>query len=355
MSFLLACLFNRTRYAIISRFHELCTSCCHCQRKNKWHNDSIPYSYIWVTEIHVGMINNNSIYIVGFPKSGTVWLTRLICDGMQAPRASGMPGDEEKVKRTNAMLSLDEAAVPAIRHTHLLPHDLANYRNEECVLGIYIYRDLRDVLISGFMHKHSTEHEVLLTRRDETSLREALTDPWVVLKRKYWRHISRRSFGRFATLMCQEGWHPFGTWGEHIKQWRAHAAANTRSRIAFISYEELSNDTLRTLKKAIGVLGIEIPVHEQLVTVVERYSAERLLKARLSHDAVDRPLDAYAPGTLRKAIVGDYRNYMRRAEACLVENTNGKMLRDLGYVDNGNWINELLYEHDRLKAPQRQN
>jgi hypothetical protein len=287
---------------------------------------------------------SDSVFVIGFPKSGTTWLTRLVCDGLRARRASGMPGDEDQVKRTNAMLGLQSGDGTVVRKTHLLPGDLAAYLGEEAEWGLYVYRDLRDVLVSGFLFTHPDEHEDLLARGNGFALREALTTPWSSLKRSYWRWASRRAFGDFVGRVCREGWRPYGAWSEHIRQWQAHAAADARRRIVFVSYEDLRRDTLGELTRALEALDLEGAGHDELAAVVERHSAERM-KQRLQSPGAgageDDPYRWVSAGTLRKAVVGDFRNYMTRGDGQRVERTHGQMLRELGYVDSTDWIDEL--------------
>ena len=46
-------------------------------------------------------------------------------------------------------------------------------------------------------------------------------------------------------------------------------------------------------------------------------------------------------GTLRKGTIGDYRNYVKRADARLIDRTQGALLRELGYVNGPNWVDSL--------------
>jgi hypothetical protein len=285
--------------------------------------------------------DTDSIHIIGFPKSGTTWLCRLVCDTLRGWRAPGMPGAEEQAKRANIVQGLQPGVGPVVRHTHLLPPSLLEYRGTESITGIYIVRDFRDVLVSGFFFRHSTDHQALLAKHRPIDPAEVLAAPWTALKRQYWRRASRRAFRKFVSQICLEGWAPYGTWTQHVREWRAYATADPCSRIAFISYETLKTDTPGTLRRAFDVLAVEQPTQQRLAAAVERHSAKRthaLPRREETNGAARAGLDR---GNLRKGIIGDHRNYMTRTEAQLVQRTHGQLLRELGYIDDPDWVNTL--------------
>jgi hypothetical protein len=282
-------------------------------------------------------MGTHSIYVIGFPKSGTSWLTRLVCDGLGARRLPGMPGDDEHVARTNFVVGREAGDAPTVRKTHLLPRDLAEFTGEEPGTGIYVYRDLRDVLISGFLSCHPPEHGNLLARRGGSGLRDMLAAPWAALKRQYWRRVSRRSFRAFVAGMCQDGWPGYGTWSEHIRQWRDYASAAADRRFAFLSYEELRADTMGALARAFELIGTKRPSPGHLQAVVERFSAERIYRLRSAQRggaSISNADGILAASNLRRGIVGDHRCYTTAAETALILRTAGEMLRQLGYVDS---------------------
>jgi hypothetical protein len=280
-------------------------------------------------------MGTSSIYVIGFPKSGTSWLSRLVCAGLGAGRAPGMPGEETYVARANDMLG-QERGGPVVRKTHLLPQDLVEFTGEGARTGLYVYRDLRDVLVSGFLFSHPPEHERLLARSGGNGLPGALAAPWVALKRQYWRRVSRRAFREFISGVCRDGWSSYGTWSEHIRQWRDYAAAAADRRFAFLSYEELRRDTAGVLGRAFEFIGVQELAPDHLKAVVERFSAERVHALRRAQRAGVAVADAdriLVASNLRKGVVGDYRGYMTPADAALIRCPDSEMLCELGYVD----------------------
>lgn len=290
------------------------------------------------------MTINPPIFVIGFPKSGTNWLTRLVCEALQAPASPGMLDDAPHVEKLNAALGFGPGSGPVVCRTHLRPADLAEFMGAEATRGIYIYRDLRDVLISGFMYQRTADHEILLAKDGKLALRDVLSAPWSAMRRVYWRRVSRRAFSRFVTRMCSRGWGPFGGWSEHIAKWREYTATGSERRIVFISYEALTEDCAGVLEGALAALDLQLKAPGGIDAVVDSYTVKRLRNAESARAPVvgeGDPHHVRSVPTLRKGIVGDHSNFMTRSEARIVEQLHGAMLRELGYVEDSAWIRAL--------------
>lgn len=279
-------------------------------------------------------MSSRCLYVIGFPKSGTVWLSRMLCHALGGRIEVAMPDPGGAVGlRLGGGGGAGDG--PVIRWTHFTPSALSGFVSEEPETGIYIYRDFRDILVSGFLFTHTTDHEAFLARDASPGLGRALRSPVDAVKRHYWGHVSRRAFREFITRICMDGWKPFGGWSEHVRRWRDYSRADSNRVMAFVSYEALRQDTLPLLERTLETLEVEMPAQEKLVAAVEQNSVTRLrpvVAARRAQDHGNRPFRDPVAGTLRKGAVGDYLNYMTPADLRLVERTHGPMLRELGYL-----------------------
>ena len=117
-----------------------------------------------------------SIFIIGFPKSGNTWLTRLIADSLRMRVGSGMRVDDdfEIATSVNTQLGLPGVTDFTIRKTHFLPEVLKKVREEDMNKGVYIYRDFRDIVISSFFYKYGVNFEKDLQKRKKNLLGKSL-------------------------------------------------------------------------------------------------------------------------------------------------------------------------------------
>ena len=87
------------------------------------------------------MSKEAQIYVVGFPKSGNTWLLRILCDLCDANIDQGGV--------------VNRADYRANRQKTIIKMHFEDPNS--VILGgkvIYIVRDVRDVLVSGFFHTH---------------------------------------------------------------------------------------------------------------------------------------------------------------------------------------------------------
>jgi hypothetical protein len=83
---------------------------------------------------------DNSIFVIGFPKSGNTWLTRLLADCLNARAGSGMRlGDVSEIATSvNYQLKVAKKTEFIIRKSHYLPEVFKTVRKEKIRKAIYI-------------------------------------------------------------------------------------------------------------------------------------------------------------------------------------------------------------------------
>ena len=287
---------------------------------------------------------SQSIFIIGFPKSGNTWLTRLIADSLRMRVGSGMRVDDdfEIATSVNTQLGLPGVTDFTIRKTHFLPEVLKKVREEDMNKGVYIYRDFRDIVISSFFYKYGVNFEKDLQKRKKNLLGKSLA-----LARKMFyvsKGINLNELLLEHTITISKAWaDDVGSWSLHIHTWVDFNNNNSQKDIVFVSYEDLLSNTLKMIKEIINGLKIPMPSDEHLQDAITRQSIEQQKKyfESIPHK-IDIPQGKdYNIKFFRKGIAGDWKDYFTQEMGEIVEHYHGEMLRRFGYVQNKRWYQDI--------------
>jgi hypothetical protein len=171
---------------------------------------------------------------------------------------------------------------------------------------------------------------------------EHLTDEKVVILLRDPRDIAvsaAHHWGRSLeeTLHCMgKGLWPIphgGGWVKWVRSWLGKAHY-------ILCYRGLVNDTFRY------VLNITRAITEEKITVAhaQEVAARQSFTARVAYthqhgDSLNYGKD-FQLRFLRKGIVGDWQNHFTPLHRRLAEEYFGEMMRELGYTESEEWINE---------------
>ncbi len=277
------------------------------------------------------------ISVVGFPKSGNTWLARLFADILGAPvRQGAMRGNPEIAAEINERLTRQADSQFDIRKEHFLPASYFREVDEVPARIVYIYRDVRDVLISAFFYK-SRCREADVRIKSYVSL---LFKPYALFC--YWK--CRRKLSKYVKTFSEKGWGgPVGSWRQHIAEWHKVNDQQPDIEFAFISYEELVKDTASTVLQAIHKLKLPIPSDEHLQNAVERqsFASQKRYFEQLPGDS-NVPLGKeFNVNFLRKGIIGDWKNFLSRRMGRIVHEHQGETLLRLGYESDPEWYEKI--------------
>ncbi|MFC1896226.1 sulfotransferase domain-containing protein [Thermodesulfobacteriota bacterium] len=280
------------------------------------------------------------ISVVGFPKSGNTWLTRLLADLLSCPVHQGaMRGNPEIAAEINQRLPRGVDSKFDVRKEHFLPTSHFNEVDEVPTRIVYIYRDVRDVLISAFFYKTSYKETDVQTR-DYISL---LFTPHAAPR--YWN--CRRKLFKYVKQFSAEGWGgPVGDWSQHITEWRNEKRLRSDIAFAFVSYEELLIDTTSTILRILHELELPIPSDKHLQDVVERQSfiAQKQHFEKLP-DIANVPLGKeFNVKFLRKGVAGDWRNFLSCRMGRVLHKHQGETLIELGYESDPGWYEKIIFD-----------
>lgn len=281
------------------------------------------------------------IYIVGFPRSGNTWLTRLLADVLQAHvRSRAMRGSLEAASEINQRLSLPTDTAFTIVKIHFLPKMFFEEIDEAPERILYVYRDFRDVAVSAFFYwNNCDEADVRIANLFSLILR----GPRSFMK--FYRY--RRRFTRYLVDLCIGGVEWFeeftGTWSQHIVEWRDVRTQRPNINIVYISYEQLLNDAASTVLGIIRMLNLPEPTDNRLQNAIERQSIEALRGYfhKLPNEAKIPFGKKFNIKFLRKGLSGDWKNFLSPEMRQIIHKYHGKMLFELGYESDPCWYEKI--------------
>lgn len=239
----------------------------------------------------------------GFPKSGTVWLCKLMSAylGVPYPQNYALP-----------------IAMRSVVHAHW------DYHPRLPVTG-YIHRDGRDVMVSLYFHQMK-------------SIRDARHPRSARLLRQRFDYLFGRSFDpadvrgnlpRYIEMEYDAPAFMNRTWSVHINDWLRTPRANVHP----VSYEDLKSTPVEALTQLMSSIDGRQADPQRIRLAVERN--DFALASGRQPGAEDRGDE------MRKGIVGDWRNAFSRESAQVFEAKAGRELRLLGYEQDAAWVDSL--------------
>lgn len=246
---------------------------------------------------------DTDIFLVSYPRSGNTWMRWLLTICVMGRRDVDRP-------------EIVHAAIPDIyRVTNelllTLPHPRIIKSHERYNPGysrvIYIYRDVRDVIISLYYYF-----------------------------RKYGRHAN---FDRFFEAFVSGGLYRdlhAGGWDENVTSWLSHG-----DRIAAVKYEDLLADTRAVL--ATTLERVQVAHHKDLIGyAAELCTFEWMSNLDRTRDVERRP-DLMVQGAdptipfIRKGTSGQWKEFLKPAQIDIIKQKYGELLVKLDYEKDQNW------------------
>ncbi|NXF95797.1 ST3A1 sulfotransferase, partial [Eubucco bourcierii] len=232
-------------------------------------------------------INDSDIFLVTYPKSGTVWTQNILSLIIHEGHRNGT----EKIETMERIPWLEyktstkdytKLPLPRVFATHLpyylVPRDLRNKRASI----IYVTRNPKDVMVSYY---HFSKYMNTL---------EEIPDFNLFME----RFLAGKVLG--------------SSWIDHVSGWYSHAED---FNILFLTYEEMKKDLRSAVLKICKFLGKKLS-EEELDSVVRQASFENMKKdPRANYENLPDDVVAKDKGTfLRKGTVGDWKNNMTVAQ-----------------------------------------
>jgi hypothetical protein len=240
------------------------------------------------------------VFVSGFPKSGTVWVTQMVADYLQYPFVD---------------LSLMPVGCPAVMHGHFL----ARRKGPRMV---YVVRDGRDAMISMYYYMVRE-----IPDGDHPKLPAGF-------RRYFAGLVNKNDIHEFLpTFIERQFRRPYGCRSNWVKHVDSYLSCD-REDIPLVKYEDLLASPMETMKQALRTLnGNEEPDEELLSFAVRKFSFEKQTGRRAGEED--------PKSFVRKGQAGDWKNFFSRQSAELFDQLAGSTLIKLGYEKDRSWIEEL--------------
>ena len=256
-----------------------------------------------INEIKNYPTRNGDVFIVSYPKSGTMWVTQIVKHIANPSMPIGID-EKDIIGGTVAFLEfnppakLDALSSPRYMYTHL-PYSMIPHNSEHNLKYIVVARNPRDVAVSYFNFMRVVDHFE-------------------------WDGDWDEFFNYFI-----KGELPFGSYFDRVMEWWER---RNEPNILFLKYEDLKKDIEGQIQRIAEFLGYKLSSEE--INNVKDKSTFLAMKADPTTN-----MDQYADkiykkeaqfSFMRKGIVGDWQNYFSEKQLAELDH-----LYDLRMSKNG--------------------
>jgi len=236
---------------------------------------------------------SDEIFVVGYPKSGNTWLSRLLGDALDSPVKSGKP-------QPSLADNDDGKGKYIIRQRHHLYNSISSLPERV----VFILRDPRDLIVS-------VTH--------------------------YWGFESVDEYIRkMANLDTDKRPNVLIGYERYIKKWKN---ANKPVKNVVTTYEKLSLLKEKELDRILKFLKVDAV--KPLDEVFERQSFASM-KKRVKGSGSTLPYgESIQSKLLRKGVVGDWKNHITKEHGRIIHEHLWHCLMSLGYENDEDWWTKL--------------
>ena len=251
------------------------------------------------------------VYVAGYPKSGTTWITRLFGDALNCRTGGSISKEDQNeiategldrswdltIRKGHFILS-DETAAEPVTKAHTIKWKALRPEDHRVV---FVVRDPRDIAVSAAYHWNIPV---------DSSLQNMA--------------IGTNNF-RFC-----------GSWKSYVNEWLTRL---DRLPAVIVRYEDMlisPGEFLQMLSK----MGFVFDQTRAVAAYRRQSFANRLVDVKKNGHEYPRGKD-FNLKFMRKGIAGDWRNHFNRTMAFDAETHFSELLQTLGYESSSTWWKEI--------------
>lgn len=249
------------------------------------------------------------IYVAGYPKSGTTWLTRLLGAVINCPTGGSTPSQDETEIATEG---LDRPQPYIVRKGHFTfvrekgrpfvprPHKMNLLNFDPRPKVVFIIRDPRDIIVSGAHH-------------------------W------------RKTIPQFADCLINGtgGVRSCGPWSNYIYTW-----LSVDMKVVVTKYESLYSMGSHELARIMRVLDFNVDI-EYIEQIVEEQSFENRVKDINKHGEDYVFGKQYNLWFMRRGRPRAWEKQLHRTVGHKIQQNFGEYLEAFGYEKDPKWWSKL--------------
>lgn len=211
-------------------------------------------------------MNKNNIIIVGYPKSGTHWLCRLVSEMLQSPFEGDWGYNSPNSSSIDYGENISEYKIHKSHHPY---NEIHQASFEEIFKLIYLIRDPRDVVISGMHYfSFSAISKTFLEKIPFTFIRRVI--------RKFSKILMTNKKKKNQMIRAVlNGDESISQWLKF--PWETHYLSYLDKGVLFVRYEDLLHKPVKECMNILRFLGLNIPL-EHIKNSIDNQSFQTQLK-----------------------------------------------------------------------------
>uniref|UniRef100_U3KN38 Sulfotransferase n=1 Tax=Oryctolagus cuniculus TaxID=9986 RepID=U3KN38_RABIT len=280
------------------------------------------------------VVNEEDVLTVTFPKSGTNWLIEILClirSKGDATQIQSVPiwVRSPWVETVSGYEDLKTMESPRLVSTHLPIHIFPKSIHTTKAKVIYLMRNPRDVLVSGYYfwnYVKFVENTKSLQEYFELFLDGNVTHlplfPCLDLGPRHFAFCRLPGLFQLPSILPllsklheeAQASVVFGSWFDHVHGW---LSLRDQKNFLLLSYEELKQDTRSTIEKICHFLGEKLEP-EEINLVLKNSSFQAMKENKMSNYSLLSEVDLIHEGHgsfMRKGISGDWKNHFTVTQA----------------------------------------